>query len=494
MVLADRQEDPISNAADPNNPIDSNNNVTWRCNNSPTGKHASRIPDGQDISWRKYSQANFCDLMGVWVDPDTGDWYGLVHNEFTPAPYGDALHFDAIDLAISADQGNTWKIKETIISSPYPTIRNDTKAFPEATYIWGNGDQRLFVDLASGYFYINYGSRVVDKKGTWEAFYAHAARSPISSKFGAGSWQKWYDGKWQEPGLGGKESNIVPTHIEPYGYTPPKKEYKPTNKGTAQEQIKAGLIPPTTPLFWMDVTYNAYLGLWIGEPNHVDMYKSNNSQIFYATDDLTTQKWRVIGDTGNYKTRSNYRFLIDSVSRTSQTIVGKDFRAYCSFGCSNGSNSEYVNIAIEGPVANVIDSSKQYRISATGKELGDVAEFKKSKGKGHGWAIKPTGDGAYTLSSKHGYLGVDATPEGRKWGTIPDVGGAPDVGRQWWIIPSRDLQNRKTGTFRIVNRHSGLVLALGEQVETVPGRFWDAKGGVGGHRKAEEQEVRLSVV
>ncbi|MEU5668680.1 hypothetical protein AB0H10_39330, partial [Streptomyces longwoodensis] len=195
----------LSTAVNPADPADRNDDTTARCDNSPTGREASDPPAGSG-----YSQKNYCDLSGVWVDPDTGDWYGLVHNEFTPQPFGDGLHFDAIDYAVSTDRGRTWTIQDHVITSPFSTVRGDTAAFPNQTYDYGDGDQRLFVDTASGYFYVYYGSRIVDKKGGWKAFYEHVARAPIAQRMAPGSWRKWYDGAWSQPGTGGKESNIVP--------------------------------------------------------------------------------------------------------------------------------------------------------------------------------------------------------------------------------------------------------------------------------------------
>ncbi|MFD0395701.1 hypothetical protein ACFQ3Z_41190 [Streptomyces nogalater] len=144
-----------------------------------------------------------------------------MHNEFTPRPFGDGLHYDAIDYAVSTDRGRTWTIKDHVITSPYSTRRGDTTAFPHETYSYGDGDQRLFADTASGYFYVFYGSRIVDKSGGWKAFYEHVARAPIAAKMAPGSWRKWYGGTWSQPGTGGRESNIVPVDAgHPTGYTP----------------------------------------------------------------------------------------------------------------------------------------------------------------------------------------------------------------------------------------------------------------------------------
>jgi Ricin-type beta-trefoil lectin domain-like len=487
----------------PANPADRNDDTTWRCNNSPTGREATYAPAGSG-----YAQKNYCDLSGVWVDPDTGDWYGLVHNEFTPQPFGDGLHYDAIDYAVSTDRGRTWTIKDHVITSSYSTRRGDTTAFPNQTYSYGDGDQRLFVDTASGYFYVYYGSRIIDKSGGWKAFYEHVARAPIAAKMAPGSWRKWYDGAWSQPGTGGKESNVVPVDAaHPTGYTPASAEYDPANTGTAAQQIAAGKMPPTSPLFVMNIAYDAHLGLYIGEPQAVDQ-SGNSPQYLYATDDLTTQKWHLIGDTGSYTNASWYRWFLDSANRTSSTIVGRSFRSYCSFGCAHDSSGEYVDITIDPgkPAAAPMDTSRAYRIasgagrilaqtsggSATTSLAGPTGSARES------WTFTPTGDGAFTVTNAASgrLLGVDSTKTaGRAWGTRPTVtaapGGRPAVGQQWFLIPNASA----TGTYRLVNRYSGLVLGLyGRLAETTPPRNWTDTSGssVGGGRTAAQQVLSFS--
>ncbi|WP_106970326.1 RICIN domain-containing protein [Kitasatospora phosalacinea] len=500
----------LSNAVNPANPNDRNNDTTWRCNNSPTGLEATYAPSGSS-----YAQRNYCDLAGTWVDPDTGDWYGLVHNEFSPQPFGDGLHFDAIDYAVSKDQGRTWAVKSHVLTSPYSTARGDTAAFPQQTYSYGDGDQRLFVDTASGYFYVYYGSRIVDKGGSWKAFYEHVARAPISQKMAPGSWQKWYDGAWSQPGVGGRESNIVPVGSgSSTGYTPTADEYDPANTGTAGQQIAAGTMPATSPLFVMDITWNAYLGLYIGQPQAVDQ-SGNAPQQFYATDNLATQKWTLIGDTGSVHTASWYRWFLDSANKTSSTIVGKSFRSYCSFGCSNGSSGQYVDVTIGSPTpaAAPLDLSKAHRIgTGDGRVLaqapGSSATTSVASATGsslESWNFQANGDGSYRIAngSTGGLLGVDSgTTSTRAWGTKPTVTaagtGGPTVGQQWFVVPGTSAGNVPNGTFRLVNRYSGLVIGLssdpGRLAETTPTRSWTNSTGssVGGTRGEAEQVLTLT--
>ncbi|TXT16089.1 hypothetical protein VHUM_00592 [Vanrija humicola] len=474
----------VSEYVDPRNPLDTNKDVTWRCNNSPTGKR-----EKHGYPFLEYTQKNYCDLMGVWVDPDTGYWYGLVHNEFTGRPFGDSLHFDRIDYAVSKDGGRTWDIRDGVITSPFPTVRDDNVTFPESTYKWGAGDQRLVVDIASGYFYVNYCSRVIDKGDLrwWVAHYSHYARAPISGKMAPGTWHKWYNGSWSEPGVGGLEGTIFPvTSNKDTGYPPPHKEYDPKTPGFAAEQVAKGLTPPTSPLQWMDVSWNAYLGLWVGQPTN-PVKRSDKPgpapQEFYGTDDLTSQKWWLLGDTGDYKTKSAYRWQLDAVSKTSQTYLGKRFRAYCSFGCSEGKDGEWVDVSIEG-------QGRKALVAAAGDAT-------------TGWAFRATGDGAYAIinaATSDALSLASDSPAQRAWGAKLVV-RRPDasVNQQWFVIRNRRAEdNSPTGTVRLVNRYSGLVLALSDAhgAETTPHRSWADESGsdVGGGRTPAQQEVVLEEV
>ncbi|MFJ7069909.1 RICIN domain-containing protein [Streptomyces sp. NPDC101115] len=500
----------ISDAVNPANTNDRNNDTTWRCNNSPTGVESTQAPAGSG-----YAHRNYCDLTGMWVDPDTGDWYGLVHNEFTPQPFADGIHYDGIDYAVSKDQGRTWTVKDHVITSPYSTKRGDTTAFPQQTYHYGTGDPRLFVDTASGWFYAFYGSRIVNKGGGWAAFYGHVARAPIASKMARGSWQKWYGGTWSQPGVGGRESTMVPVGANSTtGYVPTTKEYDPANGGTVSQQVAAGLTPPTSPLFVMDITWNAHLGLYIGEPQAVDQ-SGNAPQELYATDDLTTQKWFRLGDTGTYRTASWYRWFLDAGNRTGSGIVGRDFRAYCSFGCSGGASSEYVNLSIgtDRPAAPV-DTTRTYRLSSAGGRVlaqvpGGSATTSLASATGsalESWIFTAKGDGSYRIAnaSTGQLLGVPAPgTAGRAWGAKPTVtaagAGGSTVGQEWFVIRGASAaDNTPTGTYKLVNRYSGLVVGLSGDsarlAETTPVRNWNDTTGssVGGGRTAGEQSLTLT--
>ena len=493
----------LDNAVNPANSSDSNANTTWRCENGPTGVNATASSG--------YPLTDYCDLVGTWVDPDTGNWYGLVHNEFTGQPFGDGLHYDAIDYAESTDQGQVWTILGHAITSPYSTTRGDTTAFPNSVYDYGDGDPRLYVDTASGYFYVYYGSRIVPKGGVAGSTdgLAHVARAPISGKMAAGTWQKWYNGTWTQPGIGGLESNMEPTSVDATGYTPVAGDYNPANTGDVDQQIAAGVLPSKSPLFLMNIAYDAYLGLYIGEPEQVS---TTGPQQYYATSDLSTQQWTLIGTSGSYTDQSWYRWFVDSANATSSTIVGKTFRSYCSVSCYNGSGGLYENttIASSGPAA-PIDTTKRYTIgSGSGRFLSQVsgssATTSLSSAGGSAlaqWQFTSEGDGSYTVAnvSTGQLLGVGSTSTAtRAWGTAPTVtaqgSGGPSVGQQWFVIPSTPAD----GTDRLVNRYSGLVIGMsataGQLSETTPSRNWTDTSGspVGDGRTAAEQTLTFTAV
>lgn len=433
-----------------------------------------------------------------------------------PQPFGDGLHYDAIDYAVSHDQGHTWTISGHAITSPYSTTRGDNSAFPNQTYDYGDGDPRLFVDTASGYFYVYYGSRIIPKAGAGgsNGGLAHVARAPISGKMAPGSWQKWYDGAWTQPGVGGLESNMVPaTAAAPSGYTPVGQDYNPANTGNVDQQVAAGVLPAKSPLFIMNIAYDAYLGLYIGEP---EVVSGTAPQQFYVTDNLATQQWHLAGDSGSYQSGSWYRWFLDSANLTSSTLIGKSFRSYCAISCAS-SDGEYANVTVDSsaPAAAPFDPARTYRIaSGEGRVLTQAANGSATTSAAaatgsarEGWSFASDGDGSYriTNAATGGLLGVGSgTTADRAWGTSPTVTpagtGGPTVGQQWFVLPDTSATGAADGNYRLVNRYSGLVLGLtstgGGHAETTAPRSWSDTTGspVGGGRTAAQQTLTMTPV
>ncbi|WP_328463817.1 RICIN domain-containing protein [Streptomyces sp. NBC_00448] len=478
----------IDTAVNPANSADRNDDTTWRCNNSPTGTSASY--DTADLAG--YAERNYCDLSGVWVDPDTGWWYGLVHNEFTPSPFDDGMHYDGIDYAVSKDHGATWAIQGHAITSPYSTQRGDTAAFPQQTYYYGDGDQRMFVDYASGYFYVFYASRTLNKSGGGSIWEEHAARAPISQKMAGSSWQKWYDGAWQSPGVGGAESDIVPADGGGPGYIDAGDDYHPATAGSTAAQVGAGTLPDNSQLAVMNVAWDAYLGKYIATPqNNVAQNTGVDTPLHvYATDSLASEKWVDLGLVTSDTNGAWYRWFLDPANKTSSTVVGRTFRSYCAFECSGDSQGEYVDVTLAptsasrlpaAPVtgATQITAGNGRFLKQSGTSLTTTSS---SRAADQHWTFTATGDGFYTVANAATgqVLGVGTGDAGRAWGapvTVGTPGSAPAVGMQW------SVQKTTSGGFRLVNRYSGLALSMtAGAVTTSPQRGWDNSTAKGGDR------------
>ncbi|NDZ82803.1 hypothetical protein G3I19_30580 [Streptomyces sp. SID10853] len=455
--------DPISGAVNPANAQDRNDDTTWRCDTSPTGKEATPAPDTSS-----YAHANYCDLAGVWVDPASGDWYGLVHNEFTPSPFGDGMHYDGIDYAVSRDEGRTWSVQDHVITSPYSTKRDDTGQFPKDTYDYGDGDPRLYVDNASGYFYVFYADRVLNKSGGGSIWHQHVARAPIAQKMAPSSWRKWHDGAWQSPGTGGEESNIIPSDGNGTGYTAPADEYKPSTGGKAADQVAQGAMPDNSQLAVMNITWSAYLGKYIGTPqNNIAQATDSKSPLhFYATDDLATQKWVDIGSVAENQNASWYRWFLDSETRTTSTVVGRTFRSYCSFSCDTYTG-EYADITIEPKSTTELPASPA-GVGAREIKAANGRPLALSGDRAQKWKVTGTGDGFYTVTGGDGRpLRVADGAKGRAWGAPVSLGtaGAAAATSQWYLqrvvkSPAAGGPSRATGEYRLVNRSSGLALSI----------------------------------
>jgi hypothetical protein len=78
--------------------------------------------------------------------------------------------------------------------------------------------------------------------------------------------------------------------------------------------------------------------------------------------------------------------------------------------------------------------------------------------------------------------------------------GGPTVGQQWFIVPGTTTSGTADGTYKLVNRYSGLVVGLsatsGRLAETTPARSWtnSTGNGVGGTRSAAEQTLTMTAV
>ena len=235
-------------------------------------------PHGDDRYW----------LVGLWVDESTGRWYTTVHDEFTYFGSSVAQHERYILIATSDDHGKTWTLGDVIISSYAPESISGEN--PGRYYSFGCGDQKLYTDTKNGYFYLYYMESWNDKETNYQYKTYNVARSPISAKMAAGSWKKFYNGKWEEPGIGGFNTPLFSV--------------------------------PSTGVY---VAYNDYLEKYIA----IGMQKESNEAFICTCTDLEKQDWTTPEKFADNKLLGWYNWGWDN-DNLSRDTVGQTFRFYRS--------------------------------------------------------------------------------------------------------------------------------------------------------------------
>jgi hypothetical protein len=247
-------------------------------------------PYGDDAYW----------LSGLWIDTSTSPatWYTTVHVEFSYGSGG--LHFRRIGYATSTDQGATWHYDGDIVTSDQSVNWSD---YSNVNYMdAGDGDQKLYIDTTNGYFYMYYYTAWFNISDGHRYETVRAARSPISSKMAAGSWHKFYQGTWNQAGLGGHDSDIF------------------MNADSA------------------NVFYDSYLGKYVAIGQKQDF---QNAFISTATD-LAKQDWTTPQQFSASSRLQWYNYAVDP-STWSRNTVGQSFRLYSASSNVQGA-SKYMTV------------------------------------------------------------------------------------------------------------------------------------------------------
>jgi hypothetical protein len=111
-------------------------------------------------------------------------------------------YYATIGLARSSDEGQTWERLGPVITGRQP--RPDPPPWPGA---FGAGGPCALVNESDGFIYIYYldwGRPLFP--GADEI---HLARSPISSDGAPGSWHKYFQGSFDEPGIDGNSDPVI---------------------------------------------------------------------------------------------------------------------------------------------------------------------------------------------------------------------------------------------------------------------------------------------
>ena len=178
-------------------------------------ENAVRQPDGVAPHQQFHGHGKYM-LGGMWYDAAEKKLYAPMHCE-TRDFYSNSNMgvLRQIHLASSTDKGLTWKYEGPIITQNDPT-QPLPQGHEYSGLYWdgGNGDFSVCVDARGGYVYVFSTHYLWPKTGlklpcSGEVIWRHqVARCAMSDKLAPGNWHKFYNGHWNEPGLGGKASTV----------------------------------------------------------------------------------------------------------------------------------------------------------------------------------------------------------------------------------------------------------------------------------------------
>lgn len=147
-----------------------------------------------------------------------GDLAMIYHGEHHPCT-GDKAEVN-VGLAVSSDNGNTWQRRGKILAAaPYNFASCEVRNF------YGAGSFSGVVSPDGRYLYLYH--------HIWHPFqscYVTVSRSEIASGLGPGTWWRYYEGNWDQPGLGGLGSDMwrEPPGQEPCMAGIPSVSWNPT--------------------------------------------------------------------------------------------------------------------------------------------------------------------------------------------------------------------------------------------------------------------------
>ena len=120
-------------------------------------------------------------------------------------PCGGQVAGVSIAMATSDDDGVTWSRRGQILTSPAIT-----KTSCDDMVFHGNYSFSATVEPTGQYVYLWF-SQGSDESWDDGLGGLRIARAPLSSGLLPGTWEKWYQGNWTQPGLGGRASQTLAT-------------------------------------------------------------------------------------------------------------------------------------------------------------------------------------------------------------------------------------------------------------------------------------------
>jgi hypothetical protein len=182
----------------------------------PNLKGLVRLGEITYTAWRdggRWIESVHQELNGILLG-----WY---HNEpahFIPDQYQAGRQFPMtspfIGAVISYDNGLSWDDLGLIITGGPDTLNLEERNY---WFAGGNGDFSVILDRDGKYFYFLFGTYYKDVAQQGISL----ARLPFEYRFNpVGKVEKWYQGEWQENGLNGRVTPIIPVNSSWYSPNP----------------------------------------------------------------------------------------------------------------------------------------------------------------------------------------------------------------------------------------------------------------------------------
>jgi hypothetical protein len=241
-------------------------------------ENAVRQPDGSITT--PLRAAYF--LGGMWYDPTEKKLYAPIHDEANP--YATNVERQ-IHLASSNDKGLTWKYEGLLIGRDNPVNSKNPAEFSGLFWDGSDGDHHLFVDKRSGYIYLYTIHWITTKVGLNLQYFMRfgVARCAISDKMAPGKWWKFYNGNWNEPGVGGKISYVNAYRVTYNNYLQKYISINFSSGISVCDDISKQEWSPSFCLgnFWnMGITANA-LACWVTDSSKTNLYTSGQNMFVY---------------------------------------------------------------------------------------------------------------------------------------------------------------------------------------------------------------------
>jgi hypothetical protein len=247
---------------------------------------AVRQPDGKMVASTFPSDTGrsaYYILGGMWYDSTERKLYAPSHVEANRYETGVERQ---IHLVSSTDKGLTWKYEGLLISRDNPANPNYPTEFSGLFWNGGDGDHHLYVDSRGGYIYLYSMHWITNKSGFKDTQFFirfRVARCAIADKMAPGKWWRFYNGKWNEPGVGGKASYVNAYRLSYNSYLQKYISINYSSGISICDDLSRQEWSPTFHLgnFWnMGVTANA-IASWVTDNNKTDIYTSGQSFFVY---------------------------------------------------------------------------------------------------------------------------------------------------------------------------------------------------------------------